>query len=355
MAMPPASERGFNPAYDPKVLAAEASTFQNDFYARCVDLRNFYRDTFAGFHPKLAVVLGSGLGGLVKHSIFKAGDSLDYASIPHMAQPQTPNHEGKLYWGMVEGLPIMAFAGRVQTTDYLTWNTTPQRAARLATLHLTAIKGLNIDAVVLTSAAGLVKRNYADRKIKVGDVVVAADYTNYLPITNPLLASRDQRLGAPFNGRKDIVDPRLYRYLAGALGKRCHVGSYVLSPSTPMFESRRDLIRVVPSNEVSSSAPDSLTVVGMSMAPELDALLQSNDPPENPEGFDRKPRILPFSLVTNIIDRPSLPTKYTVEHQVSGNPATHNEVVDAGHAAEEHLIPAFVDFCGRLQRELANS
>lgn len=348
--------------YDPKVLDAEAEGFKEGFYQQAVEMKAFLSGKFGEFKPKLAAVLGSGIGGLAKNPVFQEVGSLSYKDIPYMAMPKTPNHEGKLYWGYIAGLPVMLFSGRVQTTDFTAWNTTPQRAARLATLPLTVSKGLGVDSVILTSAAGYVDDNTSkimspflrNRKVKVGDVVAIADYSNYIPLTSPTLAPYDPRLSMPFVGKGNTIDPNLYKMVKKSLGDRCHVGRYALSPSTRKFEGSFDLTRVGAPEMLVMQRPDSLTVVGMSLPPEFDALQMHNDPPTDPNGFDREVNILGLSVITNKIPPAGLATEKTIFSRKNANPASHLEVVQAGKEAEPYLIPAFVETCRQLNSAVVN-
>jgi purine nucleoside phosphorylase len=341
--------------YDPKALEAEAQQFKDGFYNLCERQLDFLNNELGDFQPRLGVVLGSGLGGLAKSSEFTPAGSLPFEEIPGMTKPGTPGHEGVLYWGTIRKLPVMLWAGRVQTTDFLGWNTTAARAARLATAHLSVAKALGVEAMVLTSAAGIIhtsaETSNTARKAQTGDIIAIADYTSFMPLSSPLLAPFDNRFGQRFNGKGGMLDPRMFAYLRGELGERCHVGTYVLSPSTPNFEGSADLYRSAPPEALIQQSPESITVVGMSMAPELDVLISHNPTPVGTAGFDRQVRILAMSLGTNDIPEPRLPTRESVMALASANAATHEEVSHAGRSAEEMLIPAFAGMCEQLERE----
>lgn len=345
--------------YDPKELEIEADQFKEAVYQQAVEMRDFLVGRFGDFRPRLAAVLGSGIGGLAQNSAFQELGSIPYEEVPYMAKPQTLGHEGRLYWGHIEGLPVMLFSGRVQVTDFTGWNITPSRAARLATLPLTVAKGLGVEAVILTSAAGYVDDNVnrvmsfflRGRKVKVGDVVVVADYTNFIPLTSPTLAPYDERLSMPFVGKGNTVDPELYSYVKGSLGGRCHVGRYALTPSARNYEGAFDLTRTMAPEMLVLQNPKSLTVVGMSMPPEFDALIMHNDPPADHYGFDRPVRILGMSVITNKIPPARLSTEQTIFTRFDPNPAKHEEVIQAGKEAEAHLMPAFIEMCRQLNAE----
>lgn len=301
---------------EPQAYAAEAEAWKDGFYAMCERQLAFLQEKFGDFRPRMGVVLGSGMGGLAYNHEFKQVGQLEFKDIPGMTKPSTGGHTGILHWGTIRGLDALLFGGRVQLTDFSQWNTTPARAARLATANLTVAKGLGVEAFVLTSAAGIAHahgetwRRFIHRlpDVRKGDVVAIADYTNFTPLAGPLLAPYDERLGQRFNGKGNFIDLRMLRYVMDSLGKHCHVGSYAQSPSMPNFEGILDLLRIGATESVIRSSPESVIVAGMSLAAELDTLILHNPKPFDKYGFDRRVRILALSLGTNDINPPRLPT-----------------------------------------------
>ena len=64
----------------------------------------FLRERLGDFAPKIAMVLGSGLGYLgdqVERPIF-----VDYRDIPHFKASTAPGHKGRLVFGFLEGKPV---------------------------------------------------------------------------------------------------------------------------------------------------------------------------------------------------------------------------------------------------------
>src|ERR1043165_7614516 len=62
------------------------------------------------FTPDFAIVLGSGLGGLVNEIEIK--HELDYASIPNFPLSTVKGHSGKMIFGMLGGKQVVAMQGR---------------------------------------------------------------------------------------------------------------------------------------------------------------------------------------------------------------------------------------------------
>jgi purine-nucleoside phosphorylase len=62
------------------------------------------------FQPEVAIILGTGLGGLVND--IKIHMSLDYEDIPNFPVSTAPGHHGKLIFGTLGGKNVMAMQGR---------------------------------------------------------------------------------------------------------------------------------------------------------------------------------------------------------------------------------------------------
>ena len=60
--------------------------------------------------PKVAVILGSGLGNYAKHC--KEMQTIPYADIPHFPKTTVPGHAGQLAFGRHQGQDIVLMCGR---------------------------------------------------------------------------------------------------------------------------------------------------------------------------------------------------------------------------------------------------
>ena len=137
--------------------------------------------------PKVAIVLGSGLGFL--------GDELSdavrvpYAKIPGFPQPGVVGHKGELIAGLLEGVPTLAQSGRFHLYE----GHPPQVAA----LPVRVFHALGVKAVILTNAAGGIRRTFTP-----GTLMLIADHMNMMGL-NPLsghLLEGDERF-------PDMSDP----------------------------------------------------------------------------------------------------------------------------------------------------
>jgi purine-nucleoside phosphorylase len=143
--------------------------------------------------PKIAIVLGSGLGDFA--------DSLDgavtmpYGELPHWPASRVIGHAGKLVVGKARGRTIAALAGRSHLYE-------GQDAGRVA-FAVRALGLLGVHTLILTNAAGGVNTGFAR-----GALMVIDDHIN-LTGQNPLVGDNDDRFGARFPDMTEVYSSRL--------------------------------------------------------------------------------------------------------------------------------------------------
>ena len=80
-------------------------------FAQYQESAQFLKHRLGNFQPKVAMVLGSGLGylgDLVEHAIV-----VPYGEIPHFKHSTAPGHKGQLVFGTLEGRPVAVMQGRM--------------------------------------------------------------------------------------------------------------------------------------------------------------------------------------------------------------------------------------------------
>ena len=243
--------------------------------------------------PRLAFVLGSGLGGVVDLLDPEPRLRIPYRDIPNVPGSEVEGHAGELIVGRAAGSPVLVLSGRAH--PYEGWS------HRQATLLLRAALTLGVTSLVLTNAAGGVNPAFDP-----GDVMLIADTIN-LSGENPLLGPNLDRLGPRFLAMADAWDAEL-RGLAQAAGERAGVplreGVYLML-SGPAYETRAELrmLRALGAD-----------AVGMSTVHELLVARHAGV------------RVLGFSLITN---------KATPDME---GEVTHEEVLAMGPIGAARLV-----------------
>jgi purine-nucleoside phosphorylase len=159
------------------------------------------------FHPKVGIVLGSGLGEFTDG--LEIVSEVSYADIPGLPVSKVPGHSGKLIYASVGGVPWAILKGRVHLYE--------GRAASEVTAGVRLCHALGCEVMILTNAAGTLKQEHAP-----GTWMQLTDHLN-LTGTTPLLG------GANFVDLSAVYDPQLiadFQRLAEDSGLTLHRGVY---------------------------------------------------------------------------------------------------------------------------------
>jgi purine-nucleoside phosphorylase len=196
--------------------------------------------------PRLAIVLGSGLGGFADELTERT--EIPFGEIKHWPRSTAVGHAGKLVFGKLAGLDLVAQAGRAHLYE----GYSPYQV----TFGVRVLKTLGVRSLVLTNAAGGINLNLAR-----GGLVLITDHIN-LQGVNPLLGPNDDSLGPRFPDMSEAYS-RDYRALALAtaaeLGISLSAGVYA-ALSGPSYETPAEIryLRIIGAD-----------LVGMSTVPEV--------------------------------------------------------------------------------------
>ncbi|MEO3386640.1 purine-nucleoside phosphorylase [Mesorhizobium sp. CAU 1741] len=200
-------------------------------------------ETLEGRTPKTAMVLGSGLGGLVAEVTDAV--RISYGELPVFPQSGVTGHAGQLVAGNLSGTPVIMLAGRSHYYEH--GNPAAMRPA------LEALAGIGIERLILTNAAGSLEPD-----MEPGSVMLINDHINFSG-TNPLFGEpTDKR----FVGLTEAYDLRMraaFEKAAEETGTPLHQGVYMWF-SGPSFETPAEIrmARIMGAN-----------AVGMSTVPEV--------------------------------------------------------------------------------------
>ena len=177
------------------------------------------RDRLETRRPEVAIVLGSGLGGLTE----RIGDAarIGYRDIPGFPVPTVEGHGGELVAGTLAGRAVLAQSGRFHIYE--------GHDPAVCGLPVRVFAALGVTVVILTNAAGGIRRTFTP-----GTLMLIADQVN-LTFRNPLIGRTlpgDERfpdMSAPY----DPALGALAHAVARERGVRLETGVYagVLGPS----------------------------------------------------------------------------------------------------------------------------
>ena len=177
--------------------------------------------------PKIAVVLGSGLGNLTAD--FTETEELPYKDIPNFPVSTVAGHKGALLAGKLGEKEVYALEGRFHFYEGY--------SMKEVCYPFYVLKLLGVEQVVLTNACGGINREFAP-----GTLMLLTDFINMMG-TNPLIGPNDERFGSRFPDMTEAYPHRLREkahQAAGALGFACKEGVYAIFPG-PCYETAAEI------------------------------------------------------------------------------------------------------------------
>lgn len=158
------------------------------------------RQKAGDFKPRLAITLGSGLGGLA--DLLTDSIQISYADLPDFPPCGVAGHAGVLHLGYLDGVPVACLQGRAHLYEGV--------SSTIAKTYVRTMKLIGCEAMMLTNAAGAMRED-----IVPGDLVLIQDYINF-QFTNVLAGHNDADFGPRFLGMEDVFDPLLREKMASA-------------------------------------------------------------------------------------------------------------------------------------------
>jgi purine-nucleoside phosphorylase len=150
-------------------------------YEQLQDTVQWLRDHHMG-SPEIGIVLGTGLGDLVKH--IEVEKEFSYNVIPNFPIATVEFHFGKLIYGNLAGKKVLACQGRFHYYE--------GHSIDEVVMPVRVMKMLGVQYVLLSNAAGAVNLDF-----KKGELMLVDDHINLQP-ENPLRGLNIDELGDRF-------------------------------------------------------------------------------------------------------------------------------------------------------------
>ena len=175
------------------------------------------------FQPKVALVLGSGLGDYADRMEIEA--ELDYHDIDGFPVSTIPGHKGRFVFGHVGEVPVVVMQGRVHYYEGY--------SIQDVVLPVRLMRMMGAEVLFLTNAAGGVNYDF-----HAGDLMMITDQiSSFVP--SPLIGPNMEELGVRFPDMSDVYDKELQnviRATAKELNIPLQEGVY-LQLTGPAYES----------------------------------------------------------------------------------------------------------------------
>ncbi len=251
--------------------------------------------------PQIGVVLGTGLGALADE--IEIEREVSYEDIPHFPVSTVEFHKGKLIYGTINGVKVLAMNGRFHYYEGY--------SMAEVVFPIRVMKFLGIQQLLISNAAGNMNLSW-----KKGDLMMITDHINLQP-DNPLRGNGAGEFGPLFVDMSAPYDETVNQGLKKAAVENnvtLHEGTYV-SVAGPNLETRAEY------RFLRAAGAD---VVGMSTVPEVIAANQLELP------------VSAISVLTDDCDPDNL------------QPVNIEEIIAIAKTAEQDLIKIFKTYLSSL-------
>lgn len=273
----------------------------NYTFAQYQESADYIRSQIGGFAPKVAMILGSGLGYM--GDIVENPIAVPYQNIPHFKVSTAPGHKGQLVFGTLEGQKVAVMQGRMHHYEGYSYEE--------VSYGVRVLRLLGCDTLFVTNAAGGV-----NWKFQAGDLMLITDHIKIF-MESPLWGENIPEFGPRFPDASYLYTPRLQelaRQQARRLDMDLKEGVYMYFPG-PQYETPA---------EVRMARILGADAVGMSTAPEVITAGHC--------GME----VLGFTLVSNMAAG-VLPKKLSEEEVLEAAAAARDRFSSLVLACLEHL------------------
>ena len=281
------------------------------YYDHVVEAAAFLKIKLDTLAPRIAVVLGSGLGAAADAVTNPV--TVPYSQIPHFPQSTVEGHSGRIVAGLLNSTPVVIMQGRVHYYE----GYTPAQV----TFPMRVLGTLGIRAVVLTNASGGIQQG-----LSIGQLVLLSDHINQMGF-NPLTGPNEPRFAVKSGAGLRFFDMteayskplrELARQAASDENFTLAEGVYLATPG-PSFETPA---------EIRAFRNLGATLVGMSTVPETIVARHM--------GIE----VLGISCVTNLAAG------------LGATQLSHQEVFEAGRQVEHRLASLLSRLAPRIAAHL---
>jgi xanthosine phosphorylase len=199
-----------------------------------------------GFAPRVAMILGSGLGVLAEQMTDAVAIGFD--ELPGFPISTVHGHAGELILGTLAGVEVVCMKGRGHFYEGY--------GMGVMTSAVRTLKLLGCEMLFVTNAAGSLRAD-----VDAGSLVAITDHINWLPGT-PMVGANDERFGPRFFSMANAYDSDIRDMVKATAADneiKLHEGVFIAYPG-PNFETAA---------EIRMMAILGAHVVGMSVVPEV--------------------------------------------------------------------------------------
>lgn len=259
-----------------------------------------YLQKKTGTQARIGIILGTGLGQLANE--IEATHTIPYSNIPHFPVSTVESHAGRLIFGKLNGVEVIAMQGRFHYYEGY--------SMQQITFPVVVMKQLGITHLIVSNASGGLNPAY-----KISELMVLNDHLNLLPDHplrgkyRPILGPRFPEMSAPYD--RELIHRAVQ--IATESGFTLHQGVYaaVMGPSLETPAEYRYL-RTIGADAVGmSTVPE--VIVARSMGLKVFAISAITD-----EAFPEVPVTVTLETVVAAANKAEPNMTYLIKQLIQG-------------------------------------
>lgn len=187
-----------------------------------------YISETTNFKTDTGIILGTGLGGLVKE--IETEMVMEYSQIPNFPVSTVEGHSGRLIFGKLGGRNVMAMQGRFHYYEGY--------SMQEVTFPVRVMQMLGFKYLFVSNATGGMNPDF-----EIGDIMIINDHINFFP-ENPLRGRNYNELGPRFPDMSRVYDRNLIeraKKISDEEGFNLKEGIYV-GVAGPTFETPAEYV-----------------------------------------------------------------------------------------------------------------
>ena len=221
-----------------------------DTYRKTIEESCQYLISAVTHKPEIGIILGTGLGGLVKN--IDIAYTFSYKDIPHFPVSTVESHAGMLIFGRLGGKEVVVMQGRFHYYEGY--------SMQQITFPIRIMKKLGVHTLLISNAAGGMNPQFSG-----GDLMIIEDHINLLG-DNPLIGPNHNDLGPRYPDMSEPYDKELIKHAeAIALQNKIAIKKGVfVAVSGPNLETRAEyrFLRLIGADAVGmSTVPETIVAV----------------------------------------------------------------------------------------------
>jgi inosine/guanosine/xanthosine phosphorylase family protein len=229
---------------------------------------SYIQSKISGIIPDTAIILGSGLGGLI--TALQNPVEIDYKDIPDFPQTTVAGHNGRMYIGKIGSHHVLCMQGRFHLYEGIA----PQLIAEVIGI----LADLGVKRLIVTNAAGSL-----DINMPAGSIMLIKDHIN-MSCRNPLLGAHGEPYFPDMSNAYDFAARQQIKQLAENMKVKLYEGVYLMTLG-PNYETPSevkmfrlfgaDAVGMSTVSEVLAAVHRGLKVIGFSVISNLGTGLQT--------------------------------------------------------------------------------